>query len=415
MLRRTFRSLRHPNYRLFFAGQLLSLIGTWMQNVAQFWLVYRLTGSGIDLGLAGFMNHFPVVLLAPWGGMLADRADRRRLLLCTQAAAMLQAGLLAALTLSGHVQVWHVYVLAGLLGLTQGVDIPARQSFIIELVGREDLPNAIALNSSMFNAARLLGPALAGVLVSLAGEGVCFLLNTVSFLCVLAALWAMRLPPRPPRESGDPALSAIKEGFSYAWKAPRIRNVLLMVALGSLMGVPYAVLLPILADQVFAAGPQGLGWLASSAGLGAVLGALALAMRREARGLGLWVAAAACGFGAGLLCLAAASSLHLAMASLVLVGLSMVMQMAGANTLLQVLSEDHMRGRVMSLFSMMYMGMVPLGSIWAGWLSDTLGAQGTVGLGGIVCVAGGLAFGVAARRRGQGASNRPRPSGDGAQ
>jgi len=400
MLRRTFRSLRHPNYRLFFTGQILSLVGTWMQNVAQFWLVYRLTGSGIDLGLAGFMNHFPVVLLAPWGGMLADCMDRRRLLLLTQSAAMLQAAALAALTLSGHVQVWHVYALAGLLGLTQGVDIPVRQSFIIELVGREDLPNAIALNSSMFNAARLIGPALAGVLVAFAGEGVCFLINSVSFLCVLAALAAMRLPPRPPGEKRDPALAAIREGFSYAWKAPAIRNVLLMVALGSLMGVPYAVLLPILADRVFAAGPQGLGLLASSAGFGAVLGALALAMRREARGLGAWVCAAACAFGLGLLCLASAQGLGLAMGSLVVVGCGMVMQMAGANTLLQVLAADRMRGRVMSLFSMMYMGMVPLGSLWAGWMCDLTGARVTVGLGGVACIAGGLAFGVFQSRRG---------------
>ncbi len=398
MLRRTFRSLRHPNYRLFFAGQLLSLVGTWMQNVAQLWLVYRLTGSGMDLGLAGFMNHFPVVLLAPWGGMLADRCDRRRLLLCTQAVALVQAALLAYLTLSGHVQVWHVYLLAGVLGLSQGVDIPARQSFIIELVGREDLPNAIALNSSMFNAARLLGPVAAGVLVAVAGEGVCFLANSVSFLCVMAALLAMRLPARPRPASGERALRAIAEGFAYAWRAPHIRWLLCMVALGSLMGVPYAVLLPIIADRMLGAGPQGLGLLAGSAGLGAVCGALALAVRSGARGLGAWIAAAAGVFGAGLLCLAASTALPWAMASLVMVGLGMVVQMAGANTLLQVLSGDHMRGRVMALFSMMYMGMVPLGSLLAGWLCDRVGPALTVGMGGALCVAGGAVFGASLGR-----------------
>jgi len=390
VLSATFRSLHHRNYRLFFFGQLASLIGTWMQTVAQLWLVYRLAGTGTDLGLVGFMGQFPVALMGPWGGVVADRFDRRRVLLVTQVLAMLIAAVMAALTLSGEVRIWHVYFLALSLGLVNGVDMPTRQSFVVDLVGKEDLSNAIALNSSIFNAARVLGPSLAGIVVAAVGEGVCFLLNALSFLFVIASLRAMRMEPRQRPERDRNIARSMVEGAVYVWSRPHIRAILIMIAVGSLTGMPYTVLLPIFAGSILNAGPLGLGLLSAAAGLGALCAALTLAARRSPRGLGAWVAAAACGFGLTLIGFSLSRNLLLSLVALTATGFCMVLMMAACNTLLQTFSPDHMRGRIMALFSMTFMGTAPFGAMLAGGLTDRIGAPWTVAGGGLLCLAAGL-------------------------
>ncbi|WP_068804067.1 MFS transporter [Immundisolibacter cernigliae] len=386
------RALRHRNFKLFFFGQLLSLPGTWIQMVAQSWLIYRLTDSAVLLGLAGFASQFPVFLIAPLGGALADRFSRHRLLIGTQVASAVLALSLAALTLSGQVEVWHVFTLASLLGVVNGFDLPARQAFTVQLVGREDLPNAIALNSSAFNAARLVGPAVAGVLVAAAGEGWCFLLNGVSYATVLAALLAMRLTPtEKPIHTGS-MLEHIVDGIRYVRGHLPIRSLLLLLGMVSLAGMPYAVLMPVFADRILHGGPQGLGILMSCAGGGALVGALLLAARRSPRGLGGWVPWAAFGFGLGLVGFSLSRNFWLSGVLLVPTGFAMMVQMAASNTLLQMMVPDALRGRVMSLYSMMFMGMAPLGSLLAGSLAEVIGAPGTVAGGGALCMLAALWF-----------------------
>ncbi len=386
------RALRHRNYRLFFIGQLISLIGTWMQTVAQAWLVYRLTGSSVWLGAIGFASQIPVFLLAPVGGAFADRHDRRRILVATQAGSMLPAYVLAAQTFTGAVQAWHVLALTTLLGLIMAIDIPARQAFLFDMVEREDLLNAIALNSSIVNGARIIGPAIAGLLVAAIGEGWCFLLNGLSFLAVIAGLLAMRLPPRAPARA-EPALSEIREGFRYAAHTVPVRALLLVVGLNSLMGLPYLVLLPVFADQIHHGGPTGLGLLMGASGVGALAAAVTLAARRGTRGLGRWVAFASAGLGASLILFAFARSFWLAAAFLVPVGFSTIVLMAASNTLIQMMVPDRLRGRLMALYSMMFIGMAPFGSLLAGLLARYLGAPATVALGGAACIAGAALFG----------------------
>lgn len=398
LLRTTFRSLSHRNFRLYFFGQLASMIGTWMQSVAQMWLVYRLTGSGLDLGLVSFMRQFPTVLLGPWGGVIADRFDRRMVLIATQALSMIPAFLLAGLTLSHAVKVWHVYSLALCLGLIKSVDNPARQAFVVDMVDKEHLTNAIALNSSVFNAARAFGPALAGLVVALVGEGVCFLLNGLSFLCVIAGLLAMHMPRRQRRLQGQKTLRAIADGAGYALSRPHIRALLLMVGLGSMMGVPYTALMPLFAGGVLHAGPMGLGLLSGASGVGALLAALTLAARTEARGLGRWVAGAACGFGLSLMAFGTSRSLALSVGILVCTGFCMVLLLASSNTMLQLFAPDHLRGRIMSLFSMTYMGSVPLGAMLSGGLSDHIGAPWTVAGGGAIVLLAGLTMALSLPR-----------------
>ena len=386
------RALRHRNFRLFFTGQLLSLPGTWIQMVAQSWLIYRLTDSAALLGLAGFASQFPVFLIAPLGGAVADRFSRHRLLVATQVASALLALSLAALTLSGQVEVWHVFTLAALLGVVNGFDLPARQAFTVQLVGREDLPNAIALNSSAFNAARLVGPAIAGVLVAAAGEGWCFLLNGVSYATVLGALLAMRLTPTErPIHTGS-MLAHIVDGVRYVRGHLPIRSLLLLLGMVSLAGMPYAVLMPVFADRILGGGPQGLGILMSCAGGGALVGALLLAARRSPRGLGGWVPWAAFGFGLGLVGFSLSRSFWLSGALLVPTGFAMMVQMASSNTLLQMMVPDALRGRVMSLYSMMFMGMAPIGSLLAGSLAEVIGAPATVASGGALCMLAAVWF-----------------------
>jgi MFS family permease len=387
------RALRHRNYRLFFGGQLISLIGTWMQMVAQSWLVYRLTGSAVLLGFVGFSSQIPVFLLAPVGGAAADRYRRHRILIVTQTAAMLLAFVLAGLTLTGLVRVWQIFILAAFLGVVNAFDIPTRQAFVVDMVGREDLVNAIALNSSMINGARIVGPAVAGVLVASVGEGWCFFINAVSYLAVIAGLLLMRLTVRTRIPLPGPALAGIVEGFRYVRHTRPIRTLLLLLGLVSLTGMPYAVLMPIFADRILHGGARALGLLMGASGLGALAGALTLATRQGIRGLGRWVALAALGFGASLVLFSWSRTFWLSAALLLPVGFCMIIEMASSNTLIQSLVSDRLRGRVMAVYSMLFMGMAPFGSLLAGALASRLGAPATVALGGAVCIIGAAVFG----------------------
>jgi MFS family permease len=386
------RALRHRNYRLFFGGQIISLIGTWMQSVAQSWLVYRLTGSAVLLGFVGFASQIPVFLLAPLGGSIADRHNRHRIVIATQTSAMLLAFVLAALTLTGRVQVWHIFILASLLGTVNAFDIPARQVFVMDMVGREDLINAIALNSSMINGARMIGPAVAGVLVATVGEGWCFLVNAVSYLAVIAGLLAMSMTKQASSQPPGSALASILEGFRYVRRTKPVRALLLLLGLISLMGMPYSVLMPIFADQILHGGPRGLGLLMSCAGGGALAGAVTLATRRGIRGLERWVALSATSFGASLILFSLSRSFWLSAALLVPAGFSVMIQMAASNTLIQSLAPNELRGRVMAVYSMMFIGMAPFGSLLAGVLAHPLGAPGTVAVGGAACITAASIF-----------------------
>jgi MFS family permease len=387
------RALAHRNYRLFIGGQLVSLIGTWMQSVAQGWLVYRLTGSSLQLGLVGFASQIPVFLFSAAGGVLADRWPRRYVVMFAQAAMMTLAFILAALTITGAVRLWHVFVLAFLLGVANAVDLPTRQSFVIEMVGgRADLSNAIALNSSMVNGARLVGPAVAGALVAAVGEGWCFLLNGASFLAVIAGLAMMRLPPTPREQAPGGAFSRMAEGFGYVAKTPPVRALLLLLGGVSLLGMPYAVLGPVVAEEVLHGGPQAYGLLMSAAGVGSLLGAVALALKRRTSGLLVWVPAGAAGFGAALILFSFSRAFWLSAALLVPAGFCMMVQMASVNTLVQSMVPDRLRGRVMSVYAMMFLGMAPFGSLLAGAVAHPLGAPFTIAMGGTVCVAAGGVF-----------------------
>ncbi|MGK2858735.1 MAG: MFS transporter [Thermoanaerobaculia bacterium] len=386
------RALRHRNYRLFFFGQLTSLVGSWMQTVAQSWLVYRLTGSALLLGVVAFASQAPVVFASPIGGVLADRFDRRRMLIWVQFGLMIPAVTLAVLTLTDRIEVGHVIVLASLLAVVYGIDIPVRQSFVVEMVGREDLVNAIGLNSSIFNGARVIGPAIAGILVATVGEGWCFAINAVSFVPIIACLVLMRIEPRETRPEGRAPVQQLLDGLRFTWNHKPIRAIIALVGVGSFTASPYVVLMPIIADRGFHSGPRGLGMLAAAGGIGAVVGALTLASRRGIRGLGRWAAIGATAFGASLIAFAFAPSLYVAVALLLPVGFFAILQLSSSNTLVQAMVPDELRGRVMSLYSMVFMGMAPLGSMVAGTLGDTLGAPGTIAICGTVAICGGLVF-----------------------
>jgi len=386
------RALRHRNYRLFFIGQLISLTGTWMQSVAQAWLAYRLTDSAAMLGIVGFAGQIPALLFSPAGGVVADRFARRQVLLATQASSMLLALALAALTLSGQITIAWILALAALSGVVNAFDIPTRQAFAIDMVGREDMVNAIALNSSIFNGARVAGPALAGLLVARIGEGWCFLVNAVSYFAVLASLLAMRLPAVVRTAQATSVWTSVREGFVYVSRARPVRALLLLLGLVSLTGMPYAVLMPVFAREILGGGARELGLLMGASGVGALLGAIVLATRRSVRGLGSFVAFCAGGMGLTLIAFAYSRSLWLSALFLVPVGFFMMSEMASSNTLIQSLIPDAMRGRVMSLYAMMFMGMAPIGALLAGALAASIGAPRTVAGGGILCLAGALLF-----------------------
>ncbi|MCB1025130.1 MAG: MFS transporter [Acidobacteria bacterium] len=387
----TFRALNHRNFQLFFAGQFVSLTGTWMQSVAQSWLVYRLTGSVVLLGLIGFSSQIPVFLLAAFGGAAADRFDRRKILMITQSSAMVTAFILAIQTLTGKVEVWHLFVIAVCFGLANAFDIPTRQAFVPDLVPREDLLNAIALNSSMFNGARIVGPAIAGILIALAGEGWCFFGNALSYAAVITGILLIKITPVF-RERKRSTFANIAEGFTFVAKTAPIRGLLLLLGLVSLMGMPYAVLMPIFADKILGGGSDTLGYLMGASGTGALIAALILASRKEVFGLGRWVALASGSLGISLILFSFSNVMWLSLLLLIPVGFSMMTQMSSSNTLIQAMVPDELRGRVMSVYSMMFMGMAPLGALMAGSLAGILGAQYTVALGGGACILGSLIF-----------------------
>ncbi len=386
------RALRHRNYRLFFTGQLISLVGTWMQSLAQAWLAYRLTNSAAMLGIVGFAGQVPTLLFSPAGGVVADRFARRRVLLATQSTSMLLALSLAALTLSGGVTVPWILTIAALSGIVNAFDIPTRQAFAVDMVGRDDLVNAIALNSSIFNGARVVGPAIAGLLVARIGEGWCFLANGVSYLAVLASLLAMRLPEPSPVAHPTSVWTSVRDGFVYVSRARPVRALLLLLGLVSLAGMPYAVLMPVFAREILHGGARELGLLMGFSGVGALLGAVVLATRRSVKGLGSFVAFCAGGLGLTLVVFAFSRDFRLSAFLLVPVGFFMMSEMASSNTLIQSLIPDAMRGRVMSLYAMMFMGLAPIGALLAGVLATRIGAPATVAGGGLVCFAGAVLF-----------------------
>lgn len=396
-LPRTFRALRHRNFRLYWFGQLLSLTGTWMQNVAQGWLVYRLTDSPFALGLVGFVGSLPILLFSLFGGVIADRFHKRNLLLITQTAAMLQALTLATLTVTGLIQVWQIIVLALLLGTVHALDTPARQSFVIELVGKEDLMNAIALNSSVFNATRIIGPAIAGVLISLIGEAGAFYMNGASFLATIAALLLMRVEAVN-HSDGETVWRNLIEGLRYIKKTPIVRTLLSLIAVSSLFGMSYVALMPVFARDILQVGPTGLGFLTAAIGGGALAGALTLASLGNFQHKGLLLSIGNLLFPAMLFLFALSRSFAPSLLFLMGAGWGLITQNALTNTLLQTSVPDHLRGRVMSAYALMFLGMMPIGNLLSGTMAEHLGAPVAVMLGaGIV---GGYALWILLRRPG---------------
>jgi MFS family permease len=387
----TLRALRHRNFQLFFGGQLISLTGTWMQSVAQAWLVYSLTKSSLLLGAVGFASQIPVFLLAPLGGTVVDRVNRHRLIIATQTASMILAAILAWLTLTHRVHVSHIFILATLLGVVNAFDIPGRQAFLVDMVGKDHLMNAIALNSSMFNGARVVGPAVAAILVTKIGEGSCFAVNAVSYVAVIIGLLLMNV--RSVHRAGkNSPIEDIIEGFRWANKTKVIRSLLLLIGLVSLVGMPYTVLMPVFADKILHGGARALGILMGATGVGALLGALTLASKTGVKGLGRWVAITCAGFGVSIFLFSFSRMFWLSALLLLPAGYSMMLQMACSNTLIQTMVPDQLRGRVMALYSMMFMGMAPFGALFGGALAQRAGAPITVAVGGVACMMGALWF-----------------------
>jgi MFS family permease len=385
------RSLRYRNFQLFFSGQLISLIGTWMDNVAEAWLVYRLTGSSLLLGTVAFAGQIPIFLLGPLGGFVADRWDRRKIVIATQTSSMILASILSFLTLTKRVTVWEVTLLAALMGVVNAFDVPARQSLLVELVGREDLMNAIALNSSMFNGARIIGPSVAGILVASIGEGWCFFANAVSYIAVIAGLLMMRMQPTANEKPSSP-FDHIAEGFRFVRDTRPIRALLMLLGLVSVVALPYSVLMPIFAAHVLHGNARTLGVLMGATGIGALTGALMLASRTQLQGLGKLVATSCAGFGTCLILFSFSRSYTLSVLLLVPVGFFVMVQMASTNTLVQSMVPDRLRGRTMAVYSMMLLGMAPIGAFLAGAIAERIGAPWTVAIGGLGAIFGAAIF-----------------------
>jgi MFS family permease len=392
-LKSIIRSLRHRNFRLFFSGQSISLIGTWMQRIALGWLVYRLTSSAFLLGLVGFAGQIPTFLLASFAGVLADRHDRHRILILTQTLAMVQAIVLSFLVLFHLIKIWHIIVLSIVLGIINAFDMPTRQSFMVEMVEeKKDLGNAIALNSSMVNSARLLGPSAAGILIAALGEGTCFLINAISYMAVIVSLFLMKIEKKKVKPRNSKVWPELKEGFRYASNFAPIRDILMIFALVNLVGMPYMVLMPVFAKDVLHGGPSALGFLMGSTGLGALGGALYLASKKSVLGLGKNIPIAAITFGLALIIFSFSRLLFFSLGLMLLAGIGQMILMASSNTLLQTLVDDDKRGRVMSFYTMAFMGATPVGSLIAGFLASKIGAPWTVFIGGLVCIFGAFSF-----------------------
>lgn len=388
-----FRSFQYRNYRLFFGGQSISLIGTWMQRIAMPWLVYHITGSVFLLGVVGFAGQIPTFVLAPVAGVFTDRWNRYYVLITSQVVAMIQAFVLTWLFYAGTIQVWHIVVLSGVLGVFNAFDVPSRQAFIVDLVEKkEDLGNAIALNSLMFNGARLIGPSIAGVLLASAGEGICFLSNAISYLFVIGSLLFMKVPPRKKMKSNNHILKDMQEGFNYAFGFAPIKHLILLLALVGLMSMPYSVLMPVFAKEILHGGSHTFGFLMGAAGFGALLGGLYLASRKTILRLGRLVPVAAAVSGIGLIAFSLSRYFLLSMLMMVIAGLGMMLHTASSNTILQTIVEEDKRGRVMSFYTMAIMGTAPFGSLMAGGLAKVIGTPNTILAGGIACIAGALLF-----------------------
>ncbi|MBK7978493.1 MAG: MFS transporter [Ignavibacteriae bacterium] len=384
-IKNTLRALKSRNYRLFFGGQGISLIGTWMQQIALGWFVYRLTDSPFLLGVVSFSAQVPTFIFATFAGVFADKYDKHKIIIATQTLAMIQASVLAILTLTNVVQIWHLIILAIFSGLINAFDMPTRQSFVIDLVeNKTDLPNAIALNSSMFNAARLIGPTVAGVIISAFGEGICFLINAVSYIAVIGALLLMKFEKKAIQKTSKKIFNEIKEGFSYAYNFIPIRTLLLLIATLSLLGMPYTVLMPVFAKDILHGNASTLGLLFGAIGVGAFIGAIYLASRKTVLGLGKIIVIATTVFSIGLIMFSQSKIIYISLPLMIFTGWGMMTQMASSNTLLQTIVDEDKRGRIMSLYVMAFMGTAPLGSLLAGSLAKAFGAQNTILFFGII-------------------------------
>jgi MFS family permease len=388
-----FRSLQYRNYRLFFSGQSISLIGTWMQRITMPWLVYHMTGSALLLGVVGFSGQIPTLILAPMAGVLTDRWSRYRVLLFTQIISLVQAAVLAWLCLAGIIRIWEILALSVILGCVNAFDVPARHSFVIDMIEKkEDLGNGIALNSLMFNGARLIGPSIAGIMLASTSEGICFLLNAVSYIFVIISLLMMRLHIKKIHKKEEKILTELGEGLSYTFGFAPIKHLLILLSISSLMGMSYSVLMPVFAKEVLHGGSHTYGFLMGAAGFGALMGALFLASRKSVIKLGRVVPVSTIVFGTGLLGLSFTRIFPLSLILMIIIGLGMMMQTAASNTILQTITDDDKRGRVMSFYTMAIMGTAPFGSLLAGSLAKIIGTPGTIFAGGISCIIGALFF-----------------------
>lgn len=391
MLQTTLRALRHRSFRLFIAGQMCSLIGYWMQNIAQSWLLYRLTGSATLLGVLAFAGSVPILLLAPFAGLWSDRANLHRLMFATQILEMLQAAALAALALAGVIAPWHIVSLSMLLGILVAVELPVRHAYLLELVGNKaDLPNAVAVTSMMANTGRLIGPALAGLMIGWVGEAGCFLLNTFSYIAVVITFLMIRVKPSTRPASHASLLQGLSEGLRYAWSSIPIRILLMLLAMTGFLATPYVALMPAFTREVLKGGAEQMGFLMGAAGLGAVAGTLYLASRRNVRGLLTVIAYAIFGAGAALALLAWSQRVWLALPLLVIIGFGILVTSVSVNMILQTIVDDDKRGRVMSLYTAAFLGIAPFGSLAAGAVADVIGVAATLTVGGLCCAAGAL-------------------------
>lgn len=391
--KRLIPAFRSRNYRLFFLGQGISLIGSWMTQLATIWLVYSLTNSPVMLGIVGFTSQIPSFFLAPFGGVFVDRFSRHRTLIGTQILAMIQSLTLAVLALTGVIQVWHIIALSLFQGFINAVDAPARQAFVPELIEkRDDLANAIAINSTMFNGARLIGPAIGGLLIAQVGAAYCFLIDGLSYIAVIAALLAMNIKSNKYQVSSANPIQKIKEGFDYAFGFPPIRAILILSALVSFMGMQYTIIVPIFAEKILQGGADTLGFLMAASGVGALSGGIYLATRQTVVGLGRLIAFGPTILGCGLIAFSLSRFLPLSLFSLLFVGLGTILQIAAGNTVLQTIVDDDKRGRVMSLYTMSFLGTIPFGNLLAGFLADHIGATNTLIIDGIACILGSIYF-----------------------